>query len=101
MKDMKLPESVQKFMETFCKKNHEEVIYSHVIHIDRNDKLGRTPYDVYRFITAYAAMCFHIVEVNMAIDGETIERANYDFLTTDMVDAMTEHVASFRQKVTA
>lgn len=100
-KEVKLPESVKKFMETFCQKNHEEVIDVSEINVPENDILGRKPYTVYRVITSYAAMCFHIVDIDMSIDGETIERADYCFLTTDMVDAMTERIASFRQKVTA
>lgn len=40
MKDMKLPESVQKFMETFCSENREEIIYSSVIHCAGAKEIG-------------------------------------------------------------
>lgn len=101
MEDVKIPESVKKFMDTFCHENHEEVIYSYVINIRGNDELGLKPYDVYRFITAYSSTFFHIVDVNMAIDGETIKYANDNYLTDDMANAIIERIETFRQKVTA
>lgn len=101
MKDVKLPESVKRFMEKFCEKNHEEIIYESVITLSGDDIIGKKPHDVHYFITAYAAIAFHIVEVNMAIDGETIESVRNGFLVREMVDAITKHVESFRQKVTA
>ena len=100
-KDVKLPESVKRFMEKFCEKNHEEIIYHSIITLRGNDIIGEKPHDVHYFITAYAAIAFHIVEVNMAIDGETIESVRDSFLVREMVDAITKHVESFRQKVTA
>lgn len=100
-KDVKLPESVKRFMEKFCEKNHEEIIYESVITLSGDDIIGKKPHDVHYFITAYAAIAFHIVEVNMAIDGETIESVRNGFLVREMVDAITKHVESFRQKVTA
>lgn len=100
-KDVKLPESVKRFMEKFCEKNHEEIIYESVITLSGDDIIGKKPHDVHYFITAYAAIAFHIVEVNMAIDGETIESVRNGFLVREMVDAITKHIESFRQKVTA
>lgn len=100
-KDVKLPESVDKFIEKFCNKNHEEIIYHSVITLSGNDIIGKKPHEVFFFITAYAAIAFHIVEVNMAVDDETIESVRTGFLVREMVDAITKHVESFRRKVTA
>lgn len=100
-KDVKLPESVKRFMEKFCEKNHEEIIYHSVITLRGNDIIGEKPHDVHYFITAYAAIAFHTIEVNMAVDDETIESVRTGFLVREMVDAITKHVESFRQKVTA
>lgn len=100
-KDVKLPESVKRFMEKFCEKNHEEIIYHSVITLSGNDIIGKKPNNVHYFITAYAAIAFHIVEVNMAVDDETIESVRTGFLVREMVDAISRHVESFRQKVTA
>ena len=99
-KDVKLPESVKRFMEKFCEKNHEEIIYPSVITLRGNDIIGEKPHDVHYFITAYAAIAFHTIEVNMAVDDETIESVRTGFLVREMVDAITKHVESFRQKVT-
>ena len=99
-KDVKLPESVKRFMEKFCEKNHEEIIYHSVITLRGNDIIGEKPHDVHYFITAYAAIAFHTIEVKMA-DDETIESVRPGFLVREMVDAITKHVESFRQKVTA
>lgn len=100
-KDVKLPESVKRFMEKFCEKNHEEIIYHSIITLRGNDIIGEKPHDVHYFITAYAAIAFHTIEVNMAVDDETIESVRTGFLVREMVDAITKHVESFRQKVTA
>lgn len=101
MKDMKIPESVQKFIETFCSENREEIIYSSVIHCAGVKEIGRKPYDIYRFVTAFAAVSFSLVTINMCTDGQTIESAQKEFLFADMVEAMSGRIASYHEKVTA